>query len=93
MGDDVPSGQPLFFSWNDNQSQKMCAKTKNGFPYTLKVDDPVSLSYKICAQENAQVMHQYAVKNLLGLPEGIPDEIMITSPIWSSWAQYKVFSV
>jgi len=53
-------------------------------------DDPISLSYKICHAEDAKAMHLYSVENLLGKPEMIPDEVMITSPVWSTWAQYKV---
>ena len=25
----------------------------------------------------------------MGKPTGIPDELMLTKPVWSSWAQYK----
>ena len=90
MGDDVTQGQPLFFSWNDRQSRKMCAKTQNVAPFSVTVDEAVTLTYKVCSMGDAKAMHEYAVKNLLGLPEGIPDELMMTSPIWSSWDQYKV---
>ena len=34
-------------------------------------------------------MFQYAAGKLWPLPSGYPDARMITSPVWSTWAQYK----
>lgn len=84
----VPEGIPLFYSWNDNSNPgQMCFSAQNELPYIKDVN--VNLSYRICSKADAKEMHMYAIDKFLGKPTGIPDEQMMTLPIWSSWAQYK----
>ena len=85
----IEEEQSLFYSWNENNSSKLCLASKKSLPYTVNVDESLELSYTLCAAENAKVMQTYAATSFWKKPDTIPDERMIALPIWSTWAQYK----
>ena len=69
---------------------QMCLSAKHDRPYVKpETMDQLTLEYKICSAANVKEMQLYGARNLLGLPQGIPDLRMMTDPIWSTWAQYK----
>lgn len=68
----------------------MCFTTKYEKPYVRSHDTVLKLDYDLCVKPNAKEIHQYGIGAYLGKPSGIPDQRMMTHPVWSSWAQYKV---
>ncbi|KAH9640194.1 hypothetical protein HF086_008430 [Spodoptera exigua] len=69
---------------------------KNAACFIAQIKSPYSnkraktdLIYAIGIFDDARKAHEYAVEKYLEKPKGIPDERMITYPIWSTWARYK----
>ncbi len=76
---------PLFVSSNGS-TLTITAHRKN--PY---IRGPVTiLKYKVCHYENIKIAYQRAIEETLGKPSGVPDFRAVLSPIWSTWAKYKV---
>ena len=52
-------------------------------------NDTVEMRYTLCAESDAKTMYQAMAGRFWKLPNNIPDEKMLSYPVWSSWAQYK----
>ncbi|XP_024945123.1 myogenesis-regulating glycosidase isoform X2 [Cephus cinctus] len=79
---------PLFIDQNIYKYQHLCLVAKIDTPYRPR--GYVHLNYNVGTFANPRLAHEYAVENFLGKPTDIPDKAMVTYPIWSSWAKYKV---
>ncbi|XP_063829756.1 myogenesis-regulating glycosidase-like [Ostrinia nubilalis] len=79
---------PLFVDQNNQDKNAACFKAQIKPPYSSKRDRN-DLIYAIGIFEDVRKAHEYAVERYLEKPTGIPDEKMITYPIWSTWARYK----
>ncbi|XP_026728034.1 uncharacterized protein LOC113494086 [Trichoplusia ni] len=79
---------PLFVDQNDLEKNAACFIAQTKPPYSSKRDKN-DLIYAIGIFEDVRQAHEFAVEKYLEKPTGIPDERMITYPIWSTWARYK----
>lgn len=82
-------GQSLFYSWNEDYQESWCLSSMMSEPYFGLLEQPLELRYKMCGDEDPKLMQEYAAANFWNAPFDIPSEKMLTSPIWSTWAQLK----
>ena len=74
--------------WRSVHENKVCFVAKYDFPYHQQ--DELNLRYDVCTGENVKTIHQKSLAdNFLEKPTGLPDELMLLRPFWSTWAQYK----
>ncbi|XP_013387026.1 myogenesis-regulating glycosidase isoform X1 [Lingula anatina] len=86
----VAESVPLHYGIN---SEKLCLKADyraSIFPRSSQNVLP-RLNYSICrAGNNLRDTHHFMSSGLFSKPKDIPDELMFRSPIWSTWARYKI---
>ncbi|XP_049765253.1 myogenesis-regulating glycosidase-like [Schistocerca cancellata] len=86
----VHSNVPLFIDQNTDQSpDALCFTAKNQSPYPEDRPDNL-LQWDICSFGNAREAHEHAVQKYLGKPAGVPDERMVTHPVWATLARYDI---
>ncbi|XP_066271641.1 myogenesis-regulating glycosidase-like [Branchiostoma lanceolatum] len=82
---------PLFVGMNSNGNGKLSFLAQfNDSPYNNPKGRRPSLEYTIIAGPSPLVVHKFVTKKFFSLPRGVPDERMFRSPVWSTWARYKV---
>nr|CAD7404926.1 unnamed protein product [Timema cristinae] len=79
---------PLFVDVNNHEDNGVCLIARRSDPYLPNIPN-LTLSYRLCTLDNAREAQLHAVNNYLRKPMGIPDERMLTHPVWSTWAKYK----
>lgn len=80
---------PLFVDQNSKLNNAACFIASVESPYSLNKRTRNVLIYSIGIFDDARIAHEYAVATYLGKPSGIPNEMMVKYPIWSTWAKYK----
>lgn len=82
----VDAEAPLFL--NQVANKTLCLTTEKKLPYFAHDNEPFTFNYKIGVASNARTAHMKAIEKFLKKPTGVPDERMVTHPIWSTWARY-----
>lgn len=82
---------PLFVLKNKTN---ICLMGASREPYNEK--KLASLNYDICSinsggENYLNKLHLFMINKYFSKPNGVPDELMFKSPIWSTWAVYKKF--
>ncbi|XP_070532694.1 myogenesis-regulating glycosidase-like [Ptychodera flava] len=88
----VDNSVPLHVSVNSNNDKLLCFKSdyKNS-PYEyVNYGKLPFLNYRVCAGDNIKAIHKFLSDRHFDKPDGIPDQRMFKSPIWSTWARYKM---
>ena len=86
----INEGTPLFSSFNDTGDNKLCLQAKFDHPYINVNKIHPELGLEVCESDNIRLVHQFVSKHLSARSTGTPDIRMFKSPIWSTWARYKV---
>ena len=82
--------QPLFVGLNDGNDGRLCLASRYQFPYVRPdANTALSLSYSLCSGADVKSVHLTAASRFWSKPRDIPDERMLTHPVWSTWARYK----
>ncbi|XP_014212856.1 myogenesis-regulating glycosidase-like [Copidosoma floridanum] len=79
---------PLFLDQNNLKAKHLCLIAKNKKPYQERTK--VTLNYEIGVFSDPRTAHTRVIEQHFGKPTGRPSERMVTHPIWSTWARYKV---
>ncbi|XP_050669638.1 myogenesis-regulating glycosidase-like [Leptidea sinapis] len=79
---------PLFIDQNNVDKNAACFIADVKPPYSNKRETN-ELVYALGIFNNPKEAHEFAVEKYLKKPTGIPDESMISYPVWSTWARYK----
>ena len=83
---------PLHVSLNDDGDRQVCFRsTYTNSYYPNEDNDPPHMNYTICTAPEIRRVHDFMSLRYVTPPAEIPDERMIQSPIWSTWARFKIF--
>ncbi|XP_078574160.1 myogenesis-regulating glycosidase-like [Branchiostoma floridae x Branchiostoma japonicum] len=89
VGVTVAETVPLHVSVNYMNNGKLCFKAAyKDSPYQNVNNIRPKLEYTICQARDVKAAQQFMMNRFYGKPRGKPDERMIQSPIWSTWAQF-----
>ncbi|XP_077986184.1 myogenesis-regulating glycosidase-like [Glandiceps talaboti] len=87
----VPYTVPLHVSVNHGNDGQLCFKADYNTPkYKIDENALAFLKYRICVGENVKAIHRFLSNLYFDKPNGIPDKRMFRSPVWSTWARYKM---
>ena len=81
---------PLFSSFNDTGDEKVCFEAKFEHPFNNIKKILPELKLDVCKSNNIKLIQQFVSEHLFDRCSGKPDSRMFRSPIWSTWARYKV---
>ena len=83
---------PLHVSLNDNGNKQLCFRSTYTNSYYPNPDEtPPKMNYTICTGPDVRKVHDIMTETFVQKPSELPDERMIKSPIWSTWARYKIY--
>ncbi|XP_064649998.1 myogenesis-regulating glycosidase-like isoform X2 [Lineus longissimus] len=90
VGATVALDVPLHMSANAQNDGKFTFKSEYSLPYENLSSRLPHLHYTLCVGHDMKSVHQYMQKTYLGWPMDTPDIRMLKSPVWSTWARYKM---